>query len=209
MTPAPRAQNPALRRILVVDDNLDNVRSLDLLFRQMGHHIEYAINATAAIALAQRVEPDIIFLDLLLPDDHGAGVCAELRKDPRLAKTRIIGVTASNRMLDLQLALDAGCDDVLRKPVPPQVYERLIAGGQSRKKIRELVHRHGAGATVDEPAALLREVERLKARAQILLHEHRHTVAALKAAEQRLEATQPVAPLDPSTSSDADGAAPK
>jgi CheY-like chemotaxis protein len=127
------------RRVLVVDDNLDHVRSLTLLLGTTGHHVDYAINATVAVDLARRQQPDIVFLDLLLPDGHGADVCRELRRCPELSKTRIIGVTASSRMLDHQLALDAGCDDVLRKPVAPGIYERLIAGGMCRRKLREFV----------------------------------------------------------------------
>ena len=89
--------------------------------------------------MAERLRPDIIFLDLLLPDGHGAKVCNELRKCPELAGTRIFGVTASTRMIDHQLALDAGCTDVLRKPVSAATYERLIAGGMSRRKLRDFI----------------------------------------------------------------------
>ena len=127
------------RRILVIDDNLDNVRSLALLLQTMGHHVDYAINATAGVDLAASMRPDVIFLDILLPDDHGAGVCRELRRNPDLSNTRIFGVTASTRMMDHQLALDAGCEDVLRKPVSAATYERLIAGGMSRRKLREFI----------------------------------------------------------------------
>lgn len=189
----------ARRRILVVDDNLDNVRSLAMLFQQMGHIVDYAINATVAVDLATRLGPDIVFLDLLLPDDHGAGVCAELRKNPQLAKTPIIGITGSDRMFDLQLALDAGCDDVLRKPVPLRVYERLLAGGASRRKLRDMTAWKQGDARPDgrrlaESDRLVREMERLTLRAQTLLHEHRHTVAALKEVQDKLDATLPISP---------------
>jgi CheY-like chemotaxis protein len=127
------------RRVLVVDDNLDNVRSLAMLFQTMGHQVEYAINAHAAVDLAVSMKPDVIFLDLLLPDGHGADVCLKLRSHSVLRKIRIYGVTASIRVLDNQLAIDAGCDDVLRKPVSPDTFERLIHGGMSRRKLREFI----------------------------------------------------------------------
>ena len=98
-----------------------------------------AINATAAVDMAISMKPDVIFLDLLLPDGHGADVCVKLRSHPLLREIRIFAVTASNRMLDHQLALDAGCDDVLRKPVLPDTFERLINGGLSRRKLREFL----------------------------------------------------------------------
>jgi CheY-like chemotaxis protein len=127
------------RKVLVVDDNLDNVRSLALLFHAMGHHVDYAINATAAVGMAVQMRPDIIFLDILLPDGHGANVCTEMRAHSALKNARIIGVTASSRMIDHQLALDAGCDDVLRKPVATRVYERIIAGGATRRQLRDFI----------------------------------------------------------------------
>jgi len=133
------AKPEAGRRVLVIDDSLDNVRSLAMLFQTMGHEVDYAINATAAVGMAQRFRPDIIFLDLLLPDGHGAEVCRDLRQQPETKNTRIIGITASSRMMDHQIALDAGCDDVLRKPVSPETFERLIAGGMTRRKLRDFL----------------------------------------------------------------------
>ena len=137
------AEPRAGRRILIIDDNLDNVRSLTLLLGTMGHEVDYAINATVAIDTARRFQPDIIFLDLLLPDDHGSMVCSRLRQCPELTNTRIIATTASTRMIDHQLALDAGCDDVLRQPVSAATYERLIAGGMCRRKLREFLFEQG------------------------------------------------------------------
>jgi CheY-like chemotaxis protein len=126
-------------RVLVIDDNLDNVRSLAALFFEMGYTVDYAINGAAAVDMAVSMKPDVIFLDILLPDQHGANVCRQLRGHFASGSTRIYGVTASSRMIDLQLALDAGCDDVLRKPVAPATFERLINGGMSRRKLREFI----------------------------------------------------------------------
>jgi CheY-like chemotaxis protein len=140
---ASKLQHSLARRILVIDDNLDTVRSLALLFHTMGHHVDYAINATAAVDMAISMKPDVVFLDLLLPDGHGAEVAAALRQHSALSRTRIFGVTASIRMMDHQMALDAGCDDVLRKPVSPDTYERLINGGMSRRKLRDFISEQG------------------------------------------------------------------
>jgi CheY-like chemotaxis protein len=114
------------RRVLVVDDNIDNVRSLTLLFDAMGHHVDYAINAIVALDVATRFKPDVVILDLLLPDGHGAQVCRQMRLNPELRGTRIYGITGSINEADRRRALDAGCDDVLLKPIPPERLERLI-----------------------------------------------------------------------------------
>lgn len=131
-------------RVLVVDDSLDHVRSLALLLDTMGYQVDYAINATTAVDIAVRFRPNVIFLDLLLPDGHGAKLCAEMRKRPELSATRIFGISASSRMIDHQNALDAGCSDVLRKPVSPATFERLINGGMNRKELRDFHAREQA-----------------------------------------------------------------
>src|SRR5881394_1263416 len=131
-------------RILIVDDGLDHVRSLSLLFETMGYPVEYAINGTSALGMATRFRPDVVFLDLLLPDGHGAKVCKQLRACPELADIRIFGITASSRAMDHQLALDAGCTDVLRKPVSAATFERLIDGGMSRQQLRDFIHQEAA-----------------------------------------------------------------
>jgi CheY-like chemotaxis protein len=116
------------RRVLVVDDNIDNVRSLTLLVGVLGHHVDYAINAIVAVELAARFKPDVVILDLLLPDGHGAQVCRQIRLNPELRTTRIYGITGSVNEADRKRALEAGCNEVLRKPVSVDALERLIAG---------------------------------------------------------------------------------
>jgi CheY-like chemotaxis protein len=126
---AAAAKGKVRRRVLVVDDNIDNVRSLTMLFDSMGHQVDYAINAIVAVDLATRFKPDVVILDLLLPDGHGAQVCRQMRLNPELRKARIYGITGSSNPADRQRALEAGCDDVLLKPIPPERFERLLAGG--------------------------------------------------------------------------------
>jgi CheY-like chemotaxis protein len=116
------------RRILVVEDNIDNARMLALLFASMGHQVEYAINGIVALDVAHRFLPEIVFLDLKLPDAHGADVARQLRRNPALAATRIYAVTASRLDADHAAALEGGCEAVLMKPVPSAAFETLIDG---------------------------------------------------------------------------------
>jgi CheY-like chemotaxis protein len=117
------------RRILVVEDNIDNARMLALLFAGMGHKVEYAINAIVAVEIAHRFLPEIVFLDLKLPDAHGADVARQLRGNPKLAGTRIYAVTGSRQEEDRKRALASGCEAIFAKPVDTGVFETLIAGG--------------------------------------------------------------------------------
>jgi len=116
------------RRILIVEDNVDSARMLALLLSNMGHKVEYAINAIVAIQVAHRFLPEIVFLDLRLPDAHGADVARQLRGNPQLARTHIYAITGSRDEADRARALAAGCEAVFSKPVDPEVFETLIAG---------------------------------------------------------------------------------
>ena len=122
-SPAGSAARP---RVLVVDDDIDNARSLSFLFDVWGYQAEYAINGIVALSIAQRFLPDIVILDLKLPDTHGSQVTRQLRAHPGLRKARIVAITGSTKPEDRERALAAGCDEVLLKPVPIAAYERLL-----------------------------------------------------------------------------------
>ena len=116
-----------MRRVLVVDDHLDTALSLAILLRDMGHQVEFAINGHAAIEIAGRFHPEIVFLDMLLPDLDGCEVARKLRQQEALKSTRILAVTGHGSD-DLQSrARRAGCDDYLLKPLDLGVIDRLLA----------------------------------------------------------------------------------
>ena len=114
------------RRVLVVDDDIDTARSLSYLFDVWGCNAEYAINGIVALSIAQRLLPEIVILDLKLPDAHGAQITTQLRANPGMRKARIIAITGSSNVEDRRRALAAGCDEVLLKPVPIAQLERLL-----------------------------------------------------------------------------------
>jgi CheY-like chemotaxis protein len=116
------------RRVLVVEDNLDSVHSMAVLIKMMGHEVQFAINGFAAIAVARTFRPEIILLDIGLPDFKGHIIAQQLKWDPGLQKVRIIALTGLPDGEELQqLALEAGCDEFYRKPLDPVKLEELLA----------------------------------------------------------------------------------
>jgi CheY-like chemotaxis protein len=111
------------RRVLVVDDNLDHVQSLALLLKSMGHQTEFAITGHAALIAARRFRPDVVILDLGLPDMDGVLVCSQLKQELGLEHVRILVVTGSGREGDSERVINAGCDQFLTKPVDPRFFE--------------------------------------------------------------------------------------
>lgn len=120
--------------ILVAEDHPDNRDALTMLLRSCGYRVCTAKNGREAVAVARTHNPDLVLMDVMMPEVDGLQATRELRSDPRFRRTPIIAVTAMEGAQPL--ALQAGADDCLRKPISAQhlialVRERLTEGLQS------------------------------------------------------------------------------
>jgi CheY-like chemotaxis protein len=120
-----KPNSPAKLRVLVVEDNLDSVRSMAMLIKMMGHEVQFAINGFAALQIARSFRPNIILLDIGLPDFKGYDIAKQLRWEPGLEQTRIIALTALPDA-DRDRAFEAGCNEFYRKPMDPVMLEELL-----------------------------------------------------------------------------------
>ena len=113
--------------VLVVEDNLDN---LVLLQYQIATVVDCAVltaaTGTAAIDLAQQYQPDLILLDILLPDINGIQVIQQLQQRSSTAKIPIVALTALARAEDRDRICNSGCNDYLSKPYDLNDLETMI-----------------------------------------------------------------------------------
>lgn len=121
------ASNKPGRRVLVVEDHLDTVRSLFFLLRGMGHEVDYAINGYSALRAARELRPQFVFMDLTLPDTDGWQLARQLRREPGLETVRVYAITGRNTDEDRRRSVEAGFHDHLIKPVDPGRLEQLLA----------------------------------------------------------------------------------
>ncbi|MBV8033342.1 MAG: response regulator [Betaproteobacteria bacterium] len=108
-----------------MDDHLDTAESLAVLLRDMGHVVEFAVNGAAALKLAASFSPDVILLDLMLPDIDGLALAQKLRS-LELPRPRMIAMTGRSGAEWRERSLQAGCDAFLAKPLDLCAVERLL-----------------------------------------------------------------------------------
>jgi PAS domain S-box-containing protein len=120
-------------RVLLIDDNPDVVDSLALWFETLGHQVEIAYHGTQGISTAQSFEPDIILLDIGLPDMDGYQVARKLREQPSTQRMWIIALSGYDQKKNSLSAESAGFDHYLMKPPNLSQLQELIAEFQRIK----------------------------------------------------------------------------
>ena len=104
-------------RVLVVDDILANVRLLEAKLTAEYFEVHTAMNGVDALESVQRIKPDIVLLDVMMPGMDRFEVCRRLKSEPRTQHIPVIMVTALDHPSDRVRGLEAGADDFLTKPV--------------------------------------------------------------------------------------------
>ncbi len=107
------------QKILIVDDDLDTLRLVGLLLERKGYEIIVADNGRQGLAKAASEIPDLILLDVMMPEIDGVEVLRRLRSDPKTARIPIIMFTAKSQVEDKVLGFESGADDYLTKPTHP------------------------------------------------------------------------------------------
>ena len=107
--------------ILVVDDELPIIELIQYNLKKEGFEVLTAENGAQALELARTEKPDLIILDLMLPDMGGFDICRILRNDTSTARIPIIMATAKTSDSDIVSGLELGADDYITKPFSPKV----------------------------------------------------------------------------------------
>lgn len=132
---------PITRKIvIVVDDEPDTTEMFAEMIRLSGHQVLKSYGGTPAIGLISNVKPDVVLLDIMMPDLSGLEVLRFIRRDPRLQHIPVIVATVKGLPSDIQAGLEAGATVYLTKPV---AFEDL------RKAIEDVVQ-DVEQTTVDE-----------------------------------------------------------
>ena len=121
-------ENKSIRQplVLVVDDNQDNLQLLTQLIELMGCSFITATNGESAISIAKAHHPNLILLDMMLPDISGIEVSYNLKQAQQTKNIPIVAVTAMARVEDKESFLVAGCVECVTKPYNVDELEEII-----------------------------------------------------------------------------------
>src|SRR5258708_22675406 len=109
-------ERPTMARVLVVEDEQDLQDVMDYNLRAAGHDVSLSAGGAPVMSLVQQSPPDLILLDLMLPDMSGLEVCRNLKSHPLSRGIPIIMVTARGAEVDRIVGFELGADDYVVKP---------------------------------------------------------------------------------------------
>jgi CheY-like chemotaxis protein len=129
--------------LLVVEDNIDNRELIEHLLKAFGYRPVLASGGREGIRLARETQPDLILMDLQMPEVDGYEARQTIVGDPDLAGTKIIAITALAMVGDRERILDAGFDGYISKPISPATFVEEVEA-----YLPSHLHANGANSSV-------------------------------------------------------------
>jgi PAS domain S-box-containing protein len=166
--------------ILLVDDDVDRLHIHSLILRKSGYEVIEAVNGTECLRFAAEYNPDLILLDVVLPDINGLEVCQQLKSNPATGQILILMVSSLVvQSLHQSRGLDSGADGYVILPVTNQ---ELIARVRALERIKQTEDALRSSHLLLQQHS--DELERINRELQNEINEHKRTEAALRASEQ-------------------------
>jgi sigma-B regulation protein RsbU (phosphoserine phosphatase) len=124
------------QRILIIDDTPANIQILHEVL-QGDYDIFFATSGTDGIRIAQQEIPDLILLDIMMPEVNGYEVCENIKSDPRTGQIPVIFITAMNEVQDETKGLNCGAIDYITKPISPPIVKARVKNHLELKRQRD------------------------------------------------------------------------
>jgi sigma-B regulation protein RsbU (phosphoserine phosphatase) len=137
----PAPQTAAAATILVVDDSPVNLRLVVRTLEGRGYRLLAAKNGRAALDIARRVRPDLILLDVMMPELDGFEVCRALKSDPDTRDAIVVFLSALGEVTDKVTGLELGASDYITKPIQPEEVIARVANHVARQQLEREVRR--------------------------------------------------------------------
>jgi CheY-like chemotaxis protein len=115
-----------MKNILIVDDNHTNLHLVEMMVEDLGMKPHMVDNGLEAINRAESLHPDLILMDITMPEMDGVTACRRIKERPELRSIPVIFLTAQDEVRDRTMALGAGGSDFLTKPVDDRLLKEAI-----------------------------------------------------------------------------------
>jgi len=113
--------------VLLVEDNEDNRDMMQFLLERAGYSVSTAKTGLEALSSVHESKPDVILMDLSMPEMDGWTAAQEIKRDPTLANIPLIAVTAHTLPGDRRKTLDSGFDSYISKPINVRMFDLMVA----------------------------------------------------------------------------------
>lgn len=124
----------AKARVLIVEDNIDNFELVRFLLQRTDYEALWARSGREALVMVKENRPDLVLMDLSLPEMDGWTATERIKSDPETKHIPVIALTAHTLPGDRKRALDVGCDGYLSKPMNIELFTETIQGALSKEK---------------------------------------------------------------------------
>lgn len=114
-------------RVLIVEDNVDNFQLVRFLLERTGYEVLSAATGREGMEVAKREHPDLILMDLSMPEMDGWDATRQIKSDAEIGRTPVLALTAHTLPGDRKRAIDAGCDGYISKPINVNSFDKQVA----------------------------------------------------------------------------------
>ena len=169
--------------ILVVDDTPKNIQVLGSMLREAGYAINAAVNGVQALQTLERITPDLILLDVIMPEMDGIEACKRITADPRLADIPVVFLTAKIEPEDVVKGFEVGAVDYVTKPFNSAELLKRVDTHLSLNRMRKEL-----AGKVNELSGALNQIEQLhREQDSFLRHELNNVIGPIAGYTQMLE----------------------
>jgi CheY-like chemotaxis protein len=120
-------------KILVVDDDPFILMSLEFLMKKSGYKVIIARNGTEALNALSVDPPNLVLLDIMMPDVDGYAICEHIKSTPILAAIKVVFLSAKTKQMDIQKGYDVGADLFITKPFSTRNLKQQVADLLNKK----------------------------------------------------------------------------
>lgn len=139
----------AKKKVLLIDDEPDILEIIGYNLEIEGFLVHQALNGKEGLEIAKKIKPDLIVIDVMMPEMDGIETCHLIKKEKSLQKSAIIFLTARSEDYSQIAGFEAGADDYITKPVKPKVFLSRIKAVLRRSKEEERIELSSKGLIVD------------------------------------------------------------